>query len=62
MRAEHNCHLCMNEWLGRCLGDKHYGEDVSVDDTPVCEEYVFGGSEEKLAAINTARMLGVTKL
>lgn len=27
-RCEHNCHLCKNEWLGRCFGSKHYGMDV----------------------------------
>lgn len=47
----HNCHLCKKEWLGRCFGSKHYGKDVSVDDTPVCEEYEFGGSAERLKEI-----------
>ncbi len=46
----HNCHLCKKEWLGRCFG-KHYGKDVSVDDTPVCDEYEFGGSAERLKEI-----------
>lgn len=50
MRAEHNCHLCKKEWLGRCMG-KHYGKDVSIDDTPVCDEYEYGGSQEQLKAI-----------
>ena len=49
-RCEHNCHLCKKEWLGRCFG-KHYGKDVSVDDTPVCDEYVYGGSKEHLEEI-----------
>lgn len=31
MRAEHNCHLCKKEWLGRCLEPKHYGMSVSMD-------------------------------
>ena len=30
-RAEHNCHLCKKEWLGRCFGTEHYGEDVSLE-------------------------------
>lgn len=46
----HNCHLCKKEWLGRCLV-KHYGKDVSADDTPVCDEYEFGGSTERLKEI-----------
>ena len=49
-RCEHNCHLCKKEWLGRCFG-KHYGKDVSVDDLPICEEYIYGGSEEHLIEI-----------
>lgn len=49
-RCEHNCHLCKNELLGRCLG-KHYGKDVSIDDMPVCDEYIYGGSEEHLKEI-----------
>lgn len=49
-RCEHNCHLCKKEWLGRCFG-KFYGKDVSVDDMPICEEYVYGGSEEHLVEI-----------
>lgn len=61
MRAEHNCHLCKKEWLGRCMG-KHYGKDVSIVDTPVCDEYEFGGSQEKLDTINKAEALGVTEL
>lgn len=61
MRAEHNCHLCKKEWLGRCFG-KYHGKDVSVDDAPVCDEYEFGGSEEKLEVINKAEALGVTEL
>jgi len=61
-RCEHNCHLCKKEWLGRCLGSLHYGKDVSVDDTPVCEEYVYGGTKEHLAEINEAISLGVTHL
>ena len=60
MRAEHNCHLCKKEWLGRCFG-KYHGKDVSVNDTPVCDEYKFGGSEEKLEANNKAESLGVTE-
>ena len=62
MRAEHNCHLCKKEWLGRCFGSHHYGLDVSVDDTPVCDQYEFGGSQEKLEAIEKAEALGLTEL
>lgn len=61
MRAEHNCHLCKKEWLGRCFG-KYNGKDISVDDTPVCDGYKFGGSEEKLEAIQYAESIGVTEL
>lgn len=61
MRAEHNCHLCKKEWLGRCFS-KYHGKDVSVNDTPVCDEYEFGGSEEKLEAIKYAESIGVTDL
>lgn len=50
MRKGHNCHLCKKEWLGRCFG-KYHGKDVSVEDTPVCDEYVFGGTEERLKEI-----------
>lgn len=49
-RCEHNCHLCKKEWLGRCFG-KHHGKDISVDDMPVCDEYIYGGSEEHLKEI-----------
>ena len=49
-RCEHNCHLCKKEWLGRCFG-KYHGKDVSVNDMPICEEYVYGGSEEYLKEI-----------
>lgn len=58
MRREHNCHLCKNEWLGRCFGNKHRGKDVSLvgeTDVPVCEEYVFGGSSERLKEIEEAQ-------
>lgn len=66
-RCEHNCHLCKNEWLGRCFGSKYYGMSVSMDgdreenkrlngewadgDMPICEEYIYGGSEEHLKEI-----------
>lgn len=49
-RCEHNCHLCKNERLGRCFG-KYYGKDVSVDDMSICDEYIYGGSEEHLKEI-----------
>lgn len=49
-RCEHNCLLCKNEWLGRCFG-KYYGKDVSMDNMPVCDEYVYGGTEEHLKEI-----------
>ena len=60
IRCEHNCHLCKNEWLGRCHG-KHYGKDISVEgtDIPVCDEYVYGGSEDHLKEIECATRLGV---
>ena len=63
-RCEHNCHLCKNEWLGRCMG-KHYGKDVSLDkitDLPICDEYIYGGSPEHLKEIEEAIALGVTEL
>ena len=41
---------------------KYHGKDISVDDTPVCDKYEFGGSEEKLEAINKAESLGVIEL
>ncbi|MDO5540589.1 MAG: hypothetical protein Q4F83_11055 [Eubacteriales bacterium] len=49
----HNCHLCKKEWIGRCFDRKHYGKDVSVDDTPICSEYEFGGTEERLREIKS---------
>ena len=49
-RCEHNCHLFKNEWLGRCFG-KYYDKDVSVNNIPICDEYVYGGSEEHLEEI-----------
>lgn len=49
-RCEHNCHLCKKEWLGRCCGE-YYGKDISVDDIPICDEYVYGGLEEHLREI-----------
>ena len=61
IRAEHNCHLCKKEWLGRCFGSK-YGEDVSVNDTPVCDSYEFGGSDDKLKLIVYAQSIGVKEL
>ena len=54
----HNCHLCKKEWLGRCFGLKHYGKDVSLDDEPVCEEYEFGGSVERLREIEEMKRGG----
>ena len=51
-RCEHNCHLCSYEWLGRCFG-KHYGKDVSVDDMPICTDYKYSGSDEKLKEIES---------
>lgn len=59
-RCEHNCHLCKNEWLGRCYGRIHYGKDVSLEgetDVPICEEYIYGGSEEHLKEIEAAESL-----
>lgn len=61
MRAEHNCHLCKKEWLGRCFG-KYQGKDVSVNDTPVCSEYEFSGTQEKLEAIKKTEALGVREI
>lgn len=58
IRCEHNCHLCKKEWLGRCHGD-HYGKDISVTDTPVCDGYEYGGSEQHLKEIECAQNLGV---
>lgn len=49
-RCEHNCHLCKKEWLGRCFG-KWHGKDISIEDMPICEEYIYGGSEEHLREI-----------
>jgi len=49
-RCEHNCHLCKKEWLGRCFG-KYHDKDVSVNDMPICDEYVYGGSDEHLKEI-----------
>lgn len=59
-RCEHNCHLCRNEWLGRCHGGLHYGKDVSLEgetDVPICEEYIYGGSKEHLIEIEKAQDL-----
>lgn len=50
----HNCQLCKNEWLGRCLG-KYYGIDVSIDNEP-CDNYEFGGSEQRLKKIENTKM------
>ena len=61
IRAEHNCHLCKKEWLGRCHG-LHYGNDVSVHDTPVCNDYEFGASDDKLKLIEYAESIGVKEL
>lgn len=64
IRCEHNCHLCKKEWLGRCFG-KYYGKDVSMageTDVPVCDEYVYGGSEQHLKEIEVAEALGVTHI
>lgn len=78
IRAEHNCHLCKKEWLGRCFGSKHYGMDVSMEgnrnenkriigewadgDLPICEEYEYGGTPEHLEEIEYAEAIGVTEL
>lgn len=59
-RCEHNCRLCKNEWLGRCCGRLHYGKDVSLEgqtDVPICEEYIYGGTEEHLIEIEAAENL-----
>lgn len=64
-RCEHNCHLCKNEWLGRCYGSNNYGMDVSMEgdreenmknfgyggDMPICKEYIYGGTTEHLKEI-----------
>lgn len=73
MRAEHNCRLCRNEWLGRCFSDKLHGKDVSMNgdrykneygsgDLPICDDYIYGGSEEHLKRIQYAQSIGVTEL
>jgi hypothetical protein len=49
---KHNCQLCKNEFLGRCLG-KEYGKDVSLNNEP-CDEYKFGGTEERLHEIESS--------
>lgn len=50
---KHNCQLCQKEWLGRCFGGR-FGKDVSIDNEP-CNEYKFGGSEERLREIESNR-------
>ena len=50
---KHNCQLCKHEFCGCCLGKK-YGEDVSLDNEP-CDEYEFGGTEERLHEIETQK-------
>jgi len=47
----HNCQLCKNEFCGRCFCVKYYGMDVSVENTPVCEQYHFNGTPERLKEI-----------
>ena len=47
----HNCQLCKNEFRGRCFCVKYYGMDVSVENTPVCEQYHFNGTPERLKEI-----------
>ena len=77
-RCEHNCHLCKNEWLGRCFGSKHYGLDVSMEgnreenkklnrewcdgDLPICEEYKYCGTDDHLREIELAKFLGLSYL
>lgn len=48
----HNCQLCENEWLGRCLcaNTEYYGNDVSYHNEP-CKYYVFSGTEQRLKEI-----------
>ena len=58
-RCEHNCHLCKNEWLGRCGVD---GKDVSVNDKPICEKYNYGGTALHLKEIHYAEKIGVNEL
>lgn len=49
---KHNCQLCQLEYLGRCFG-KYRGKDVSVENEP-CEDYKFGGTEERLLEIENS--------
>lgn len=58
-RCEHNCLLCKNENLGRCLNS---GEDVSLKDTPVCKDYIYWGSSLHLKEIIYAESLGIKEL
>ena len=50
---KHNCQLCKKEFLCRCHG-KYYGKDVWTDNEP-CDEYEFGGSEERLMEIEVGK-------
>ena len=48
-KCGHNCHLCGHEWLGRC--NMNFRNDVSVEDTPICPNYWYAGSVERLKEI-----------
>lgn len=48
----HNCHLCGHEWLGTC--NMNFRNDVSVEDTPICPNYWYAGSVERLEEIEAS--------
>lgn len=65
VRCEHNCHLCEQEFLGRCHGSLNYGKDVSLageTDLPICAEYKYHGTARHLVEIELAEKLGVRYL
>lgn len=43
-KEELNCHVCKSESNGRCLsfGSPNYGRDVSVNDKPICDDFIDG--------------------
>ena len=58
-RCEHNCLLCKNEYLGRCMNN---GEFVTGENKLVCNDYIYWGSSLHLKEIIYAEKLGLKEL
>jgi|GEM_PF-1932823 len=48
-KCGHNCLLCGYEWLGRCIPKNKFVTEVH----PICDEYWYAGTEERLEEIDS---------